>query len=126
EHAARILEGFLDLSEAVDLHRLPELLCGLARRGGEGPTLYPVACAPQAWAAGAVYMLLEACLGISIDAHSNRLMIEKPCLPPRLDRIWIRQLQLNSSCIDLLFEQASGRIEVKVIDKQGDIDLRIM
>src|SRR5688500_4215358 len=51
--AARILNAMFDLSEAVDLHRLPELICGFDRRSDEHPTLYPVACAPQAWAAGA-------------------------------------------------------------------------
>jgi hypothetical protein len=64
--AAHILSAFMDVSAHVELHRLPELLCGLERRPGEGPTLYPVACAPQAWAAGAVFMLLEAHLPVCI------------------------------------------------------------
>jgi glycogen debranching enzyme len=63
EAATKILSATLELSEAVDLHRLPELICGFTRRGRE-PTLYPVACAPQAWAAGAVYLMLAASLGI--------------------------------------------------------------
>src|SRR5205807_2310488 len=62
QSAARILAGLLDTSIFVDLHRLPVLFCGLERRPGEAPTLYPAACAPQAWAAGSVYLLLEACL----------------------------------------------------------------
>ena len=64
------LDAMFDLSEAVDLHRLPELFCGFTG-GGREPTLYPVACAPQAWAAGAVFLMLQACLGIHVDALRN-------------------------------------------------------
>ena len=55
-----VLAGMMDASIFFDLHRLPELFCGFPRRPGESPTLYPVACAPQAWASGAVFLLLEA------------------------------------------------------------------
>ncbi len=53
--AEQLLGGLFDLSIYVDLHRLPELICGFLRKPGEGPILYPVACAPQAWAAGGVF-----------------------------------------------------------------------
>ncbi|MGH9640592.1 MAG: amylo-alpha-1,6-glucosidase, partial [Bryobacteraceae bacterium] len=68
ELALGILSGMLDLSIFVDLHRLPELICGFPRRPGKGPTLYPVACSPQAWAAGAVFLALQSCLGLSVSA----------------------------------------------------------
>jgi len=61
--AERILLGMFETCQSVDLQRLPELVCGFARMPGAGPTLYPVACAPQSWAAGAVYLLLSSCLG---------------------------------------------------------------
>src|SRR5438067_7637087 len=79
--AGRILLGMLDVSNVVDLHRMPELFCGVERRKGESPTLYPVACAPQAWAAAAVFMLLEACLGITVRAGKKQILFEQPCLP---------------------------------------------
>jgi glycogen debranching enzyme len=62
--AGQVLLALLDLSSEVDLHRLPELFCGLKRRPAEGPTLYPVACSPQAWSAAAPFLILEGCLGI--------------------------------------------------------------
>src|SRR6185503_4788148 len=68
--AARILAGLFDASLFVDASRLPELFCGFDRRPGEGPTLYPVACSPQSWAAAAPFLLLQACLGLSIDARA--------------------------------------------------------
>ena len=71
--ALKIFSGLLDLSLFVGLNRLPELICGFPRRTGRGPTLYPVACAPQAWSAGSVFMTLQACLGLSISAAPSRL-----------------------------------------------------
>src|SRR6202040_245734 len=61
--AGQVLLALLDLSSEVELRRLPELFCGLKRRPNEGPTLYPVACSPQAWAAAAPFLILEGCLG---------------------------------------------------------------
>ena len=78
----RILNATLELSEAVDLHRLPELICGVHRRGRE-PTLYPVACAPQAWAAGAAFLMLAASLGMQIDAPRAGLVFTRADCPSR-------------------------------------------
>jgi glycogen debranching enzyme len=121
--ATHILSGFLDVSAQVDLHRLPELLCGLERRSGEGPTLYPVACAPQAWAAGAVFMLLEACLGLSIDCGKDQLILDRPCLPPAISQLWIRQLEVNSASVDLCFERHGNAARVEVVEKRGEVEV---
>jgi glycogen debranching enzyme len=123
--AARILSGFMDVSANIDLHRLPELLCGLERRFGEGPTLYPVACAPQAWAAGAVFMLLEACLGLSIDARCQRLTVEQPYLPPAISQLWIRGLAVDSASVDLYFERENNAVRVEIIDKRGEVEVLV-
>ncbi len=123
--AARILSGFMDVSANVELHRLPELLCGLERRSGEGPTLYPVACAPQAWAAGAVFMLLEACLGMSIDAPNKRLILEQPYLPPVVSQLWIRRLEVGSGSIDLHFERKDHAVRVEILEKRGEIEVLV-
>jgi glycogen debranching enzyme len=122
--AAHILSGFMDVSAYVDLHRLPELLCGLERRSGEGPTLYPVACAPQSWAAGAVFMLLEACLGLSIDARNKRLIVEQPYLPPAISQLWIRRLEVDSASIDLYFERRDNAVHVEIIEQRGELEVQ--
>ena len=124
EHAARILSGFLDVSVEVELHRLPELLCGLERRAGEGPTLYPVACSPQAWAAGAVFMMLQACLGLSIDAAAGQLVLHRPYLPDAISRVWIKRLEIGSGALDLLVEQSGAGCEVRVLENTSAIDVR--
>jgi glycogen debranching enzyme len=123
--AARILSAFLDVSANVDLHRLPELLCGLERRSGEGPTLYPVACAPQAWAAGAVFMLLEACLGMSIDAPNKRIILEQPFLPPVISQLWVRRLEVGSASVDLHFERKDHAVRVEIMEKRGDVEVLV-
>jgi glycogen debranching enzyme len=123
--ASRILSGFLDVSTHVDLHRLPELLCGLERRSGEGPILYPVACAPQSWAAGAIFMLLEACLGLSIDAPNQRLILEQPYLPPSISQLWIRRLEVDSASLDLYFERRDNEVRVEIIDKRGEVEVLV-
>jgi glycogen debranching enzyme len=66
--ACQILSGLFEASIFLDLHRMPELFCGFKKQAGTGPTLYPSACSPQAWAAGAVFLLLQACLGLTIRA----------------------------------------------------------
>src|SRR5262249_46698652 len=80
EAVVKILGGLSDSSLFIDLHRMPELFCGFPRRPGEGPTLYPVACSPQAWAAGSVFLLLQACLGLRVEAAIGRLCLDYPLL----------------------------------------------
>jgi glycogen debranching enzyme len=123
DQAARVLSGFLDVSTQVDLHRLPELLCGLERRSGDGPTLYPVACAPQAWAAGAVFMLLEACLGLSIDARNRRLILEQPYLPPSISHLWVRRLKVQAASVDLYLERKDDSVGVEIRDQRGEVEV---
>ena len=76
--AARILQGLFEACMHIDLRRLPELLCGFPRRRrGQGPTFYPVACAPQAWSAVAPLGLLQACLGIGFDPQTSSVLFDR-------------------------------------------------
>ncbi len=121
ELAGQILMSMLDASSAVELHRLPELFCGLDRRPGEGPTLYPVACSPQAWAAAAVFSLLQACLGLSIDGYEKHLILDRPYLPEGIPQLWIKNLQVGQGQIDLFLERHAGAVRIEVLQKQGEI-----
>src|SRR5204863_7889342 len=103
ESAALLLAGLLDASLFFDLHRQPELFCGFPRRAGESPTLYPVACNPQAWASGAVFLLLEACLGLSVSSPEQKVIFSKPVLPAILPKDIIRVMYVGGAlCILLL------------------------
>ena len=90
--------------------RMPELHCGFARRPGEPPIAYPVACLPQAWSAGAVFMMLQACLGVTIDAWQGEVIIERPALPREIDSLEVKRLPIGASAIDVVFQRAGGRV----------------
>jgi glycogen debranching enzyme len=115
--------ALLDVSSVMDLHRLPELFCGLERRTGEGPTLYPVACSPQAWAAAAPFLLIQACLGLRIEGVGNRVIFERPCLPEGIPQLSIRGLRAGPASVDLFFERQADNVRVQVLEKQGEVDV---
>ena len=121
--ALRILSGLLDLSIFTELHRLPELICGFPRQPGRGPTLYPVACAPQAWAAGAVFLVLQSCLGLSINAKESRVHSYHPALPEAIQFLRIRNLKIGGSSVDLVFERQAEAVSVDVQRRSGDIEI---
>jgi glycogen debranching enzyme len=121
--SSRILSGMLDLSAAVDLHRLPELICGFDRRDAEFPTLYPVACAPQAWAAGAVYLMLAACLGLRIDAAARRLTLMRAVLPESIEWLRLTNVVIGEASIDLLLTRHPYDVSVTVLRREGDVEI---
>jgi glycogen debranching enzyme len=125
--AAMVLAGLMDASIFFDLHRLPELFCGFPRRPGESPTLYPVACAPQAWASGAVFLLLEACLGLNVVAHERRVLFSKPFLPEFLPEVSIRDLKVGNATVDLLLTRHDeGDVGVNVLRRNGALEVVVL
>jgi glycogen debranching enzyme len=123
EGAVRVLSGLLDASVFLDLHRLPELFCGFDRRGGEGPTLYPVACAPQSWAAAAVFLLIEACLGIEIQSSPPTVFFRRAELPESLPKIQIKNLRVGSGSVDIVLERAMQSVGVTVLRRLGEVEI---
>ncbi|WP_296655061.1 amylo-alpha-1,6-glucosidase [Paraburkholderia sp.] len=109
EAAVRLLQALFEAAVTFDM-RLPELFCGFPRRRGEPPTAYPVACLPQAWAAGSPFMMLEACLGVSIDAARNEVRVEQPMLPEGIDWIEIRDLRVGKAAVTLTFRRVDGKV----------------
>jgi glycogen debranching enzyme len=118
--AARILSSLYDATLSFDLHRPPELFCGFPRRTGESPTLYPVSCSPQAWASGAVFLMLRACLGLDIDAPNRRLTFTNPMLPDAVDTMRINGLTVRDACVDLAFARHGDDVGINVMRRQGD------
>lgn len=124
--ACEILSGLLDASAFLDLHRLPELFCGLPRDAGRGPTLYPVACAPQAWAAGAVFLILQSCLGLTIRAEESRIYFYYPALPKSVQRVNLRNLWVGNGSVDLDFVRQEHTVSVGIPRRQGDVEVVIV
>lgn len=123
DHAARVMGGLFDASRHFDLARLPELFCGFSRRPGEGPTRYPVACSPQAWASGAVFMLLQACLGIEVDGAAGRVAFTAARLPPFLDRLRIENLAVGEGCLDVELRRDGEGASVEVLERTGGVEV---
>jgi glycogen debranching enzyme len=121
--ALRVMSGLMDLSENVIQHRLPELICGFSRRKGKGPTLYPVACSPQAWAAGAVFLALQACLGVEIRAEESRIYLHHSALPESLREVHIRNLRVGRGAVDLSFERYAETVGVNIKRRVGQVEI---
>jgi glycogen debranching enzyme len=124
--ATKILAGLFDASLFLTLHRLPELFCGFARRSGQGPTLYPTACAPQAWASAAGFLLLQSCVGLQIDAPRRQLRFVDPVLPPFLERVEIRDLTIGDADLDVVLDRHPEDVSVKVARRHGDVEVILL
>jgi glycogen debranching enzyme len=92
--------------------RLPELFCGFTRQPGEPPVAYPVACLPQAWAAGSVFMMLQACLGVTVDGEAGTVTVIDPPLPIGIDQLRVDRLKVGEEVIGLTFQRHGGRVAV--------------
>jgi glycogen debranching enzyme len=125
--ALAILAAMFDASQFMDQQRLPELYCGFVRRPSEGPTLYPVACSPQAWASAAVFYLLQASLGLSFDAPGNQVVFDHPLLPPFLRRVELRELRVGDAVVDLAFERHNKYdVAVNLLRKEGELEVSVL
>ena len=124
--ALRVLEGIIEAALAFEHERLPELFTGFARSEYSAPVRYPVACHPQAWAAGAVPFLVHHLLGLVPDAAKQRLRIVRPTLPPDVRRLELRGLRVGESRADLRFERDdTGETIVEAMAVEGPLNLSI-
>jgi glycogen debranching enzyme len=126
DRAAQVTSALFEASTSFDLHRMPELFCGFAKRDHDGPTPYPVACAPQAWAAGAVFMLLEACLGIEVDAVARHVRLHQPRLPDKVDGMKVRGLRVGDAVADLAFYRRDRQVGVEIERCDGDLQVIVV
>jgi glycogen debranching enzyme len=123
---AHLFEGLFDTASYMDLRRLPELFCGFRRERRRGPVLYPVACAPQAWASGAAFTMLEAALGLEFDAARGEIRLRDPKLPEFLHEVVLRDLKLGPSSVDLRLRRHDGEVSLEVLRTRGQIQVSIV
>jgi glycogen debranching enzyme len=106
EQALRVYGALFDAATNMPDYRMPELYCGYERREGEQhPVRYPVACSPQAWAASSMPFALWNLLGLRADAVGGHLRLVRPCLPPWVDQLELRNLPVGQARVDLRFER---------------------
>jgi glycogen debranching enzyme len=94
-----------DVSRAAGhflLNQLPELYAGIQRGGRNFPVQYLGANVPQAWAAGAAFMLMQAMLGFQPDGPRNRLFVD-PYLPSWLPDLTVHDLRIGQAVFDIRF-----------------------
>jgi glycogen debranching enzyme len=126
QHAALLLQGFAEASAVLELHRLPELMCGFARDPDLGPTPYPSACAPQAWSAGAAFLMLASAIGLRLDAFGRRVIFEQPVLPDGLDEIELHDLVVGEGTVDLAVYRRGETVAVAVARNEGRLQVQIV
>ena len=122
--AQRIFTGLFEAGQHMDLMRMPELICGFARKTQQGPTLYPVACSPQAWAAVSPVLLLQALLGLELDAVTRQIRFHDPRLPDFLDWLELSGLKVGDAEVDVMVrkhhdEETAALVDV--LDVRGDV-----
>ncbi|MET0163914.1 MAG: amylo-alpha-1,6-glucosidase [Vicinamibacterales bacterium] len=124
--AEQVFHAMFDAANFMDLHRLPELFCGFNRRPDEEPVRYPVACAPQAWAAGAVFLLLQACIGLSFAPKEPRIRFSRPTLPAFCEWLKINDLRVPGATIDLHLRRSVGGVNVGVTRQKGSVEVAVL
>jgi glycogen debranching enzyme len=121
-----VFKGLFDAATYMDLRRLPELFCGFRREKHRGPTLYPLACAPQAWASATPFTLLEAALGLEFDAERGEIRLRNPRLPAFLNEVILRELRLKDASADLRIRRHGDDVSLEVLRKRGQIQVSIV
>ena len=117
----RIATALFDVAAGARDFRLPELFCGFDRDGSSAIVAYPVACIPQAWAAAAPFMLVQALLGISAHAPQNRLTVDQPRLADWLSSVDIEGVRVGRSVVSLAFRRTGSSTAFSLLEHQGDV-----
>jgi glycogen debranching enzyme len=116
DQVVRLMSGTFEAAVHFNM-RLPELFCGFTRAPGEAPIAYPVACLPQAWSAGAAFMLMQACLGLEIDGWKGEIHVTRPRLPIGIDSLTVRHLRVGKTVHDLTFQRVGDRVGAFLADR---------
>jgi glycogen debranching enzyme len=121
----KIFEGIYRTASYMDYRRIPELYCGFRRRPGRGPTLYPAACSPQAWAAGAPFLLIKCMLGLEFDHAGKQIRLKRPNVPAFVGDLVVRNLQLGDASADFSVHCDGGHASVRILDVRGDLQVAL-
>jgi len=126
QSVAQLFKALFDAASYMDLRRLPELFCGFKRQHGRGPTLYPVACAPQAWASATPFTLLEASLGLEFDPRKKEIRLRNPVLPAFLDEVTLRNLRLGEASADIVVCRHDHAVSLTILRTSGEVQISIV
>jgi glycogen debranching enzyme len=125
EESNRLVGHVFQAAQHFPDFRLPELFCGFDRDHSALPVPYPVACSPQAWAAGASFLFVESMLGLRAKAGQRELELRHPNLPDWLGKVTLTNLRVGDASVDLLFHRWRGTTSAEVLRKVGDLSVTI-
>jgi glycogen debranching enzyme len=125
DEANKLVSSVFEAAQKFPEFRLPELFCGFDRETSPQPVPYPVACSPQAWAAGAPFLFLQTMLGLQAHAERGELELFRPNLPDWLGKVTLTNLRVGDAAVDLLFHRWRGTTSAEVLRKVGDISVTI-
>lgn len=126
EEACRLCQGILEASSYFASSRLPEVFAGFGRQEYDEPVHYPVACHPQAWAAGTLPYMLESLLGLTAHGFERRLIVRRPVLPGLIEHLEIHGLRIGPGRVDLrLRREKNGRLAVDLLRTHGDVSVAV-
>jgi glycogen debranching enzyme len=123
DEALQVFSGLYDAASRLPSYRLPEVFAGFRRDDYPEPVRYPVACAPQAWAAGALPYMLQVSLGLEPDATRRRLSIVRPVLPEWIGELTLRNVQVGDASVDLRFRRQRETTAVAVLERRNTLSL---
>ncbi|MBV8187848.1 MAG: amylo-alpha-1,6-glucosidase [Alphaproteobacteria bacterium] len=118
-HVEQLFKGLFDAATYMDLRRLPELFCGFRRQRNRGPTLYPVACSPQAWASATPFSLVEALLGLEIDPLGHEVRFRSPVLPAFVEEVTLRRLIVGNARADIRIRRHRRDVSLEILKSRG-------
>jgi glycogen debranching enzyme len=121
--ADTLASGLLSAAQHFPAFRLPELFCGFDRAATGSPIAYPVACSPQAWAAGSALMLIRTMLGAEADAANRRLTLDRPILSAGLTKLVVRGVRVGDLSCDLLLHRWRGLTSAEVLRKDAGLEV---
>ncbi len=121
----RLVGNVFEAAQQFPDFRLPELFCGFDRAEATTPVPYPVACSPQAWAAGAPFLFLTTMLGLQAHADGGELELRHPHLPDWLGKVTLTDLRVGEASVDLLFHRWRGTTSAEVLRKVGDVAVTV-
>jgi glycogen debranching enzyme len=126
KQALQILESIVSAGQHFEHARLPEVFGGFSQHDFSIPVRYPVACHPQAWAAGSVPFMMSSLLGLSANAFNNHLRVVRPVLPSFVNELDFRRIKIGDSTIDLHFERVrDAEVHVDVVHRNGSIQVEV-
>lgn len=122
KEAAKVINSLLKASQYFKSHRLPELFCGFDHKEMKGPVEYPVACSPQAWASGSIYLIIQSLLGLNPEMANNKIYL-KPIFPDEINKVEIKNLKIGDNRVDFTLTREGSRLKLSKTKVEGNIKL---